>query len=121
MPGSFRISYRWVPRQEPSYLPEFVDATPLFICLMRFISLHEGQFELHLGDDTLEFSFGPDLSSVFEELPDVLEALTSSSKYLVELYFFEQGTGLALLMEREGGVIEVKPELRSDASPSFLA
>ena len=80
----------------------------LILCLERFLAIYAGQFVVSINDLGLHFDFRPDLSTVFEELPDVLEALTSDTDAPVELHFYEQGTDLAFWLERHANIISIR-------------
>jgi hypothetical protein len=118
MSNSFKITYRWEKRSDPQYFDEedFVDATVLYICLRRFLALYEGTFLIRINEFDLHFYLRPDLSTIFEELPDVLEALTANTDSPVRLYFFEQGTELSFWLERQADTIHIRmvDELRGN-------
>ena len=110
MSESFKITYSWEKQSTPSRFEEgdFVDVNALVLSLERFLAIYAGQFVVSIDDLDLQFELRPDLSTVFEELPDVLEALTSDTDAPVELYFFEQGTDLAFLLERHANTISIR-------------
>jgi hypothetical protein len=109
MSTSFEIEYWWTERRVP--LPftseDYVDATALFLGLEHFLSRYQGEFVIHIDDLELRFELDPDLSTVFEEIPAVLQKLHSENRSPVELYFFEQGTDLILLLERQEDAINI--------------
>lgn len=106
----FEITYSWKPRTpaQPFDEEDYQDASRLFLALRRFLARMEGQFLMRLGATALVFDLDPDLSTVFEELPGVLEALAGEAGVAVELSFFEQGTDLTLVLQRRGGDIEIR-------------
>ena len=110
MSVSFKIEYSWEKQSTPSRFVEgdFVDVNALVLCLERFLAIYAGQFVVSINDLDLQFDLRPDLSTVFEELPDVTGVLTSDTDAPVELYFFEQGTDLALLLERHANTISIR-------------
>jgi hypothetical protein len=110
MKNSFKITYNWEKRSEPYHfdVEDYVDATALFICLEQFLSLYEGKFLVCINCFDLHFYHNPDLSTIFEELPDVLEALMANTDSPVELRFFEQGTELSFWMERQADKINIR-------------
>jgi len=85
-----------------------VDVNALVLCLERFLAIYTGQFAVHINDLDLHFDLRPDLSTIFEELPDVLKALTSDTEAPVELYFYEQGTDLTFWLERQANTISIR-------------
>lgn len=110
MSNSFKITYSWEKQNTPSRFEEedYADVTALVLCLERFLAIYTGQFVVHINDLDLHFDLRPDLSTIFEELPDVLEALTSDTDAPVELYFFEQGTDLTFLLERHANKVSIR-------------
>lgn len=107
---SFKITYCWEKRSDPSHFEEedYVDVTALFLCLRRFLALYEGKFMVRVNDLDLLFDMDPDLSTIFEELPETLETLTSDTRSPVGLYFFEQGTDLTFWLERLADTINIR-------------
>jgi len=96
---SFEIIWSFGPRREPWRFSEddFVDATELFIALQRFVANVEGRFTLRLDRVEIHLDFSPDLATVFEELPDLLEAVRAGTK--ADFHFFEEGSDLRLNVE----------------------
>lgn len=105
----FEISHRQRPRAVPRPFDEndFADATRIFLALQRLLAREDGRFEIRIGSVVLPFDFDPDLSTVFEDLPDVLTTLKQKEGSSVELYFFEQGTDLTFTMERRKNEVEL--------------
>lgn len=114
----FRISHGWTyaPPDE-MYVPR--DPSRLWKAMRRFIASHPGGFIVHLGALELEFDLAPDLSTVFDKLPGVLEHLARGTPGGVELNFFEPGTALALELEREGESLKVRPRLGREPGARF--
>ena len=110
MSAVFKITYSWQKRREPLPFGEddYVDASPLSLALQHFLANWEGGFVVQIDDTKLRFDLRPDLSTVFQEIPDVLKKLTLASAAPAELYFFEQGTDLTLLLERRESVIIIQ-------------
>jgi hypothetical protein len=106
---TIKITYSWKKRTIPNRFDEddYADVTELFIGLRRFIALYDGHFVLHIAGYDLHFDFSPDLSTVFEELPVILESLTKPTREPVSLDFFEQGTDITLIMQRKGEDIHI--------------
>lgn len=117
----FKITYRWERRSDPwlSEEEEFTDVTPLFLGLQHFLSLYNGRFEVQIDNLTIPLDFDPDLSTIFNELPDVLEHLTSEKESPIELDFFEEGTALCWILERSDEVISVRLIKGSDAGTPY--
>jgi len=110
MDVSFKITYFWEKRSDPFHFEEqdYVDVTMLFLCLQRFLALFKGEFVARVGDLDLHFDLDPDLSTIFEELPETLESLASVTDSPVELRFFEQGTDVTFWLERLADTINVR-------------
>jgi hypothetical protein len=110
MSNLFKITYKWEKRSEPYRFDEedYVDITVVDLCLERFLSLYEGTFVVHINDFDLLFDLHSDFSIIFEELPEVLEALTANTDSPVELYFAEQGTELIFQLARQADTISIR-------------
>jgi hypothetical protein len=110
MSNSVKITYNWEKRSEPYRFDEedFSDITVVALCLERFLALYEGTFLVRINEFDLNFYLNPDLSTIFEELPDVLETLMSNTDSPVGLHFFEQGTELSFWMERHADTINIR-------------
>lgn len=107
---NFRISFSFNRLNEP-LIPnaeDFAKSKSLLESLHHFLSYNRGEFELLIADRRLHFDFDPDLSTIFEELPYVLEQLTTDTTEPVYLDFFEQGTDLMLLLERRGVAVTIR-------------
>lgn len=110
MNNIFKIQYLYQKRSKAQYFEEedYVDASPIFLCLEHFLAIYEGKFILQLGEFDLSFDLDPDLSTIFLELPDVLMSLTMEQEAPTELYFYEEGTDLNLLLERKADTITIR-------------
>lgn len=109
MTNTFKISYSWKQQNDPwLHEEEFIDVSPLFLSLQRFLSLYEGTFQVQVDDLSILFDLDPDLSTIFNEIPVVLEHLATETQSQIELDFFEQGTDLCWKLERDGDKISVR-------------
>jgi len=113
MNNSFKIQY-FKPRRNDTMLEpldfsedEYVDASLIFLSLEHFLATYQGTFILKVGDFDLCFDLDPDLSTIFEDIPDVLMSLATAKESAEELYFYEQGTDLNLLLERKASEITI--------------
>lgn len=119
---SVRFQITWTIEPAAAMYPveeEIVDASELFIHFRRFLAHHRGEFTLRFGVVELKFNFTPDLSTVFEELPWLLESLENDTGEPIDLHFFEQGTDLALSLERHGESVTVRIRKGPAASKRF--
>ena len=121
MNAAFAITYSWQLRPQPLGFDaeDYEDVSPLFLALKHFLSQQQGQFALRLDSHDIIFDLDPDLSTVFEEFPAILSALGKNTQEAVELYFYEQGTDLRFLLERNSSEIRMKIERGSEASPIY--
>lgn len=106
----FKITYSWEKRSVPQRFDEddYVDLAAVVLSLEHFVAIYQGQFVVHIHDNDLLFDLRPDLTTIFEELPNVLEALTTKTKVPVKLHFYEQGTDLTFLLERQEDTIFIR-------------
>lgn len=120
MNSVFKISHAWESRPKPlPFTPQdYVDANPVFLGLEHFLAVNTGQFSLQIGDVYLALDLRPDLSTVFERVPAVLHGLLEKDSR-EELYFYEQGSDLKLLLHNDGGSVHVRFESGTSASPEF--
>ena len=93
---------------------EYVDASLIFLSLEHFLAMNQGTFILKVGDFDLShgeashfFDLDPDLSTIFEDIPDVLMSLATQEESPEELYFYEQGTDLNLKLERKANEMTI--------------
>jgi hypothetical protein len=102
----FRITWHVERRRETLLEPgdELADASDVFLSLRRFLRAYQGVFTIWVGAVGAGFDLDPDLSTVFEDLPGVLEALAQDVSPAVLLHFFEQGTDLTVELERRNSV-----------------
>lgn len=110
MSQTFEIFYWWEKLSKPSYFLEIVDTTRVSVALDYFLSIYKGEFAISLQGHEACFDLRPDLSTIFEDIPLVLEKLTTDTESPVEFYFFEQGTEVGMWMERQGDQITVRFE-----------
>lgn len=118
MSQTFEISYWWEKLSEPGYFLEMLD-TRVFLALYYFLSIYEGEFTIRFQEHEACFDLRPDLSTIFKEIPLVLEQLTTDTESPVEFYFFEQGTDVGMWMERQGTQITVRFETESGSAERF--
>lgn len=119
MSQTFKISYYWEKLSEPNYFLEIVDANKIFVSLSYFLSRYKGQFIISVQEHDACFDLRPDLSTIFEDIPLVLEKLTKDTHSPVEFDFFEQGTDVGMLMERQGDIIKVRFETTEASAMKF--
>jgi hypothetical protein len=106
----FKITCSWTKHSQSFVFleEEYEDVTPLFLALEHFLSVYEGKFVLQVGDLSLYFDLRPDLSTIFEDVLDVLESLTQETQTPAKIYFYEQGTDITLLLLRAGTTITIE-------------
>ena len=123
MPVPFNITWSLRDRRDPNPVSEgdFVGASDVFVALQQFLGVKEGEFTVRIGAAALRFSLDPDLSTIFEELPGVLDALTQDVTPVLKLNFFEQGTDFVLEFERKRKAITVRLLAGDDASEVLRA
>lgn len=116
----FKISHTWSrrPRPLPFTPQDYVDASPIFLGLEHFLTINTGQFVLQVGNSHLAFDLRPDLSTIFERIPEVLHELLKKDSH-TELYFYEQGSDVKLLLQNEASSVRVRFETGSSARPEF--
>ncbi|BAZ16003.1 hypothetical protein NIES4071_78760 [Calothrix sp. NIES-4071] len=119
MSQTFNISYWWEKLSEPDYFLEIVDATKIFASLNYFMKRYKGQFIISVQEHDACFDLRPDLSTIFEDIPLVLEKLTKDTHSPVEFDFFEQGTDVGMLMERQGDLVKVRFEITEASAMKF--
>ena len=119
MSQTFEISYWWEKLSEPDYFVEMVDTTRVSVALDYFLSIYEGQFAIRIQEHEACFDLRPDLSTIFKEIPLVLEQLTTDTESPVEFDFFEQGTDVGMLMERQGTQITLRFETAPGSGQRF--
>lgn len=100
MTDSFDIALELRDADPPSPFDpdDYVDVEPLMLGWERFVSQHDGDVNVTVGDHVLPFELRADIGMVFEELPAVL-ARVAGGDGATELYFAEQGTDVALGIE----------------------
>lgn len=120
----FHISFVYKRRAEPSaFNPgQYDDWSVLFRAFRQFLASYQGSFTLHIGELALRFDFEPDLSTIFEEIPDMLTQLSSEASEPAYLDFFAQGSELMLILERRNETITIQfyPDGRIAGAPAGL-
>lgn len=119
MSQAFEITYWWKKLSEPDYFLEMVDATKISVSLDYFLSLYKGQFIISVQEYDVCFDLRPDLASIFEDIPFALEKLTKNTVSPVEFDFFEQGTDVGMLLERQADIIKVHFETGPGSNMQF--
>lgn len=107
----FSLRFSWRRRGHPWVVDDDAVAgwSALFRSLQRFLSIFDGEFVLQIGDLPLEFDLDPDLSTVIESLPPILEGVASGEQ-AQRLIFFEQGTDVTLILIPRGRLLFVRFE-----------
>jgi len=80
----------------------------LEFALWKFTDEHNRNWSIFVNGLELQFEYSPDLTTIFIELPNVLESLLQHTKEPVILDLFEEGTALTLCLKRENDKISVK-------------
>jgi hypothetical protein len=108
--STFTITYSWHLRSQPRPFAteDYVDASRVFLALRRFLATVQGEFVIQVENYTLPFALDPDLSTIFEEIPTVIEHFGKDTTTPVELAFYEQGTDLTWWVERHGATITLR-------------
>lgn len=112
-------SYGWEKLSEPYNFLEMVDTTRVSVALDYFLSIYAGDFVIYINGSGARFDLHPDLSTIFKKIPLVLEQLTTDTESPVEFDFFEQGTDVGMLMERQGTQITVRFETAPGSGQRF--
>lgn len=86
---------------------DVIDTTELQMALLKFATGKNRYWSIFINELELPYQYSPDLTTIFDDIPDVLEDLLQNGKEPVELYFFEQGTDLSLWFARDGETIWV--------------
>ena len=86
---------------------DVVDVTELQIALLKFATGKNRYWSIFINGLELPYQYSPDLTTIFDDIPDVLDDLLQNGREPVELYFFEQGTDLSLWFVRNGEAIWV--------------
>jgi len=116
---SFQLRWSVTPLARARPDEDLVDASELFVCLRRYLRSHHGTFSMRFNGVELQFDMDPDLSTVFEELPGILDAVAEDTNRPVDLYFFEQGTDLHLELDRRGDDLVIWPKKGPSAGKRF--
>ncbi|MFQ6040531.1 MAG: hypothetical protein ACE5PV_06705, partial [Candidatus Poribacteria bacterium] len=82
--------------------------TKLELALWKFATEHNRHWSIFINGMELPFEYEPDLTTIFNEIPEVLELLLQENKEPAILDFFEQGTSIVLSMKRKNDTIWVE-------------
>ena len=82
--------------------------TKLELALWKFAEEHNRHWSIFINGVELPFEYEPDLTTIFNEVPDVLELLLKQNEEPAILDFFEQGTSIALSMKRKNDTIWIE-------------
>ncbi|MBI1926590.1 hypothetical protein HYR99_20405 [Candidatus Poribacteria bacterium] len=104
---TFDIQYKGFAKNWHFDENDVVDVTELQLALLKFATGKNRYWSIFINGLELPFQYSPDLTTIFDEIPDVLEELLQNRKAPVELYFFEQGTDLSLWFSRDREMILV--------------
>ena len=104
---TFDIQCKGVAPNWPFEESDVVDASELQLALLKFATGKNRYWSIFINGLELPFQYSPDLTTIFNEIPDILEELLQNGKKPVELYFFEQGTDLSLWFSRDEEMIWV--------------
>jgi hypothetical protein len=119
----FDLTFHWSARTEPHPFDteDYSDASPTFIALEKFLSEHDGSFTIQIGSLELRFDLDPDLSTVFESIPSVLNAVSKAAidGTTSELHFFEQGSGIEIELEKHGEALWLSIQKGSTVGQRF--
>jgi len=80
----------------------------LQFALWKFAANQNHDWSLFINGIELPFEYNPDLTTIFDDIPDVLEYLLQDGKEAVELFFFEQGTNLSIWFRRDSETIIIE-------------
>ena len=84
------------------------DITKLELALWKFAEEQNRHWSIFINEEELPFEYEPDLTTIFNEIPEVLELLLQENKEPAILDFFEQGTSIVLSMKRKNDTIWVE-------------
>ena len=114
---SFSIDHWWQEREVPQRY-SYPAHTPIREALHAFLGKYEGGFTLYVQEEEATFALRPDLSTIFDDLPENLTALKRAERP-VELDFFEQGTGVLVHLRSDPHRIGVRFELTSGFGEAY--
>jgi len=97
---TFDIQRKGVAKPWPFEESDVVDVTELQMALLKFATGKNRYWSIFINGLELPYQYSPDLTTIFDDILDVLEDLLQNGKKPVELYFFEQGTDLSLWFVR---------------------
>lgn len=81
---------------------DFTEWSTLHQLVFKLSSFYECPWFIVIDNYRLQFNYRPDLTTVFFKLPDMLEFIIYNELGQYSLYFYEQGTDLALIIENCG-------------------
>lgn len=82
--------------------------TKLELTLWKFATEYNRRWSIFINEEELPFEYEPDLTTIFNEIPEVLELLLKENEEPAILDFFEQGTSIVLSMKRKNDIIWVE-------------
>jgi hypothetical protein len=103
----FEISYGWTKREEPLCKTGWIDTEPVLNAFEVFLGVCQGEFEIRVDRYGIPLDLDPDLSTIFEYIPSILESLEKDTDAPVMFDFFEQGTEFEMWMERAGEFVKL--------------
>jgi hypothetical protein len=80
---------------------------PLAKALFKLVYSTSCRWCVEIGDYAIEFGCDPDLVTVFDRIPDMLEHIDRRGRGYYGLYFFEQGTDLNMRVRAVGEDVEI--------------
>jgi len=96
MEKTFEIQRNGPAKPWPFEENDVVDVTELQMALLKFATNKNRYWSIFINGLELPYQYSPNLTTIFDDIPDVLEDLLQNGSEPVELYFFEQGTDLSL-------------------------
>jgi hypothetical protein len=120
MNQNFKISYKWEKLEEPDYYEPWVDVEQVYNSFSFFLTQYSGKFKIDINGNATVLNLDPDLITIFKYIPTVLETLEENTDTPVMFHFFEQGTALGMLMERQGSYIDVRFEMAPGTSINHI-
>jgi len=87
---------------------DIVGITKLELALWKFAKEHNHHWSIFVNGFELPLEYEPDLTAIFDDLPQVLEDLLRKDEEPAVLDFFEQGTNLILSLRCDGENILVE-------------
>ncbi len=95
-----------VDNDEIRFDPEdFAEWSTLQQLVFKLSSFYECPWFIVIDDYRLQFNYRPDLTTIFCKLPEMLEYVVQNEVAQYDLYFYEQGTDLSILIENLGSYL----------------